>query len=624
MPLEIIPGEPFHFEIEARQAAHWESPQECTPNNRVTMGLQAQSAIGIDARAYSRADLRCETGTVRISLRMKPGSPLPGIESALMLEAWRFPYTLEVATNGDLKSPATKETVAFRLKTRKDAITLSDRAMYKADVEVYPLSGETIGGPILTLHYRAQEESIAFLPPYQFPEDTSSLLIAVPDLKDQSRKEAREALTKMRLDTDILVGDPPSTPELAGKVAKQSPVPGEKVKIHSTVTVTLFSNYEDIVVVPSILNLSGKQAKSQIDTVRLTSETEIGESAPTKEKAGTVYRQDPAADTKVKPGTKIKMTLYSNFVETILVPDLQRLSYEEAKRRLEAAGLSVSRQDAGRPNQRNLAATFQKQDPPPGTKVSKGQVVRVWFYGQYAPPVDFRQVPNVTGLSLADAKQALERSGLMPEPTLIGAAPTQGQSGRVTAQRPVAGTQVTPKSKVEIDLYGDYVPPRIGIPDVRGMTLPEAQNALRNAGFGVTPISLGAAPSSAQARRVNTQSPAPGGAAVPGTIVQIEVWADYIPPPRVHGPRISRHDLTGSYSKGNLKVTLENSRFIGRNYAPFLNTDPYRGKGYHTGMIWFEVSTHPDIEETIRMEERRLRYWGRRSDSLPRQGPDSH
>ena len=45
----------------------------------------------------------------------------------------------------------------------------------------------------------------------------------------------------------------------------------------------------------------------------------------------------------------------------------------------------MAKRDAGRPGNRDLAKTAQKQDPPPGTEVSRGKTVTVWFYGSYAP-----------------------------------------------------------------------------------------------------------------------------------------------------------------------------------------------------------------------------------------------
>ena len=137
---------------------------------------------------------------------------------------------------------------------------------------------------------------------------------------------------------------------------------------------------------PDVTGRSAGEAKRIVEQAGLRPVIGSGGAPSSKEQAGTVQHQRPEHGTSVAVGSEVSLAVYGPFVETVVVPDLQRLSYEEAKRRLEAAGLvdqsAGMRADRTR---RNLANTFQKQDPPAGTKVSKGQTVLVWFYGQYIP-----------------------------------------------------------------------------------------------------------------------------------------------------------------------------------------------------------------------------------------------
>jgi len=55
-------------------------------------------------------------------------------------------------------------------------------------------------------------------------------------------------------------------------------------------------------------------------------------------------------------------------------------------------------------------------------------------------------VPNVIGLSLADATRLLETSGLRAGPAM----PTQGEPGKVIRTDPQVGAQVTPGSSVTL------------------------------------------------------------------------------------------------------------------------------------------------------------------------------
>ncbi len=140
-------------------------------------------------------------------------------------------------------------------------------------------------------------------------------------------------------------------------------------------------------------------------------------------------------------------------------------------------------------------------------------------------------VPDVTGLPLADAVGQLRRQGLEIVPRLLGPAPSRELAGRVATQRPSRASRLAPGAKVEVDVHGNYTEPRAGVPDLRGLTLPEAQRVLRDAGLGIEPSLLGAAPTAAQALKIHAQTPAPGATVAPGTAVRIDLWGEYAAPP---------------------------------------------------------------------------------------------
>jgi beta-lactam-binding protein with PASTA domain len=141
--------------------------------------------------------------------------------------------------------------------------------------------------------------------------------------------------------------------------------------------------------------------------------------------------------------------------------------------------------------------------------------------------------PNVTGLPLADAVERLRRQGLEVSPRLLGAAPSPNAAGRVAAQRPAANERMARGATVELDLYGDYSEPAVGIPDLTGRTMNEAQQALASAGLTLAPRLIGPAPTPEQSRRVAGQRPAAGVSVAPGSSVEIDVYGDYVAPGRV-------------------------------------------------------------------------------------------
>ena len=91
------------------------------------------------------------------------------------------------------------------------------------------------------------------------------------------------------------------------------------------------------------------------------------------------------------------------------------------------------------------------------------------------------EVPNLVGLSRAEADAALERAGL----TLGSVAVVSDETpkGYILAQNPDAGTEVTESTFIDVKLSSG----RMRVPDVLGLEVGEAMVALRRAGFDCVP-----------------------------------------------------------------------------------------------------------------------------------------
>src|SRR5207247_8582473 len=109
--------------------------------------------------------------------------------------------------------------------------------------------------------------------------------------------------------------------------------------------------------------------------------------------------------------------------------------------RLEDAGFRVT---FGQPvpSIRYAARQIAKEDPPPGTSIHKGEVVRLQV--STGPPP--RIVPSVKGLRVAAAKDELSRRGLVPDVVLRFSQTVP--KGEVIEQRPAAAARAH---------YGDTV-----------------------------------------------------------------------------------------------------------------------------------------------------------------------
>ena len=209
--------------------------------------------------------------------------------------------------------------------------------------------------------------------------------LSLPDFTGKPLGEARKWLEKNKLAAALQPGSPAPAAGKSGTVEKQGPAPGSRVKAGETVTLTVHSDYVDLRTVPNLVGLSAGNARMTIAAAGLTMVVQPGGQPSTREQARKVERQHPDPGTTIPPGAEVTLFVYAPYVETSVVPDVRGLSYTDARARLEAAGLMIDRREAGKPAERRLADTAQRQEPAAGTKLSKGQAVPVWFFGPYTP-----------------------------------------------------------------------------------------------------------------------------------------------------------------------------------------------------------------------------------------------
>ena len=116
--------------------------------------------------------------------------------------------------------------------------------------------------------------------------------------------------------------------------------------------------------------------------------------------AGQVISQTPAAGTNVKAKRIIHLTI-SKGGASILIPDLNGLTLEQAKERLDKLGLSLGAIENGNdPDKPSEIIIYQS--PEPGSKAVKGTRVNI--------TVNMKQkvnIPNVVGMTLSDARNTL-------------------------------------------------------------------------------------------------------------------------------------------------------------------------------------------------------------------------
>ena len=190
---------------------------------------------------------------------------------------------------------------------------------------------------------------------------------------------------------------------------------------------------------------------------------------------GQVVAQSPPQGTKLKKGSTLVLTI-SQGPAPRLVPDLTGATLADVDARLAAAGLVrgtvTPANDENAPKDAVLDWTFK------GKEVTKGTAVDLTVS---AGPAQ-RAVPDLHGLTVADATAKLTDPAVR---LTLGAVTEQFdntiEKGKIIATTPPAGTLVDRDSVVAIAVSKG--PDVVQIPDVRGFSLDNAVNAIRNAGL---------------------------------------------------------------------------------------------------------------------------------------------
>jgi beta-lactam-binding protein with PASTA domain len=324
--------------------------------------------------------------------------------------------------------------------------------------------------------------------------------VKVPDVTNQPAAQAKATLEAARLKFQT---DKPDPGPPKNFVVKQVPVAGASAVPGTAVTVTLGAKSGDSAKVPFVLNLSGTAARQAIEAAGL--KYQAAGPVPWTMK-GFVTRQEPAAGTAVATGTTVTVELGARPSEPVKVPDLVGTPHDLARAKAEVEAAKLVFKPADRFAIKGLAS---KQDPPAGKSVAAGTVVTVTFGGKPVGPV---KVPDLAGAAYARAKGQVEQAGL----AFKAADPAQ-VAGTVSQQDPPAGKPVSPGAVVTVTFGGKPGDgPKVKVPDLTGMTVAQAKQALNQAKLTLQPT--GSAPAGATALK---QDPAAGQSVSAGTLVQV-------------------------------------------------------------------------------------------------------
>jgi beta-lactam-binding protein with PASTA domain len=221
--------------------------------------------------------------------------------------------------------------------------------------------------------------------------------VTVPDLSAfENVSEMKAVLAHAGLVGSFSASAKTPSKELEFKFAGQSPAANSKVAPGSTVTVTIYQKFEDVttaatstddVIVPDLSVFDNvSEMKAVLAHAGLIGAFNSTGTPPSKEKEFKFASQRPAANTKVKNGSTVTISIFGAFDSGTeagdKVPNLNGLTLEAATAKLSAADLSVAGiENSAKTDNQEKVNTIYEQSPAAGANIPDNKAVRVKIYG---------------------------------------------------------------------------------------------------------------------------------------------------------------------------------------------------------------------------------------------------
>ena len=196
-------------------------------------------------------------------------------------------------------------------------------------------------------------------------------------------------------------------------------------------------------IVPRVLDLPVSEAEQTLEQVALRGRETERISHPTAAR-GTVVWQDPPQGVVVTEGATVDLSV-SEGPQRVPVPDVAGYTADLARTLIESAGLelgSVASAQTSAP--RGVAVNTR---PPAGATMLPGTPITL-VVSVGAPTIS---VPNLLGLTLDEARDSLEHTGLVLG-TYFARASSVHDVGSVIEQRPRGGTLSAPGTAIDVIL----------------------------------------------------------------------------------------------------------------------------------------------------------------------------
>ncbi|MCX4737969.1 Stk1 family PASTA domain-containing Ser/Thr kinase [Streptomyces antibioticus] len=251
---------------------------------------------------------------------------------------------------------------------------------------------------------------------------------AAPNLVGQTLAAAK--IRAENVDLTVTSTEAPCEAQPKGNVCSQTPEAGENVNKGDNLELVV-STGAPKVAVPSVLGKSLDEAKRILEADKYGFDVEVKEEISTEE-PGTVTDQDPNLGEEVEKGTKITLTI-AKAVEKATVPDVSGKSCDEAKAQMQQNNLTGNCVEVDTQDQNQVGKVISTS-PSIGSQADKGSTVQI----QIGKSTQTQVPGNLQGMSLKDAKQAIQNAGL----TVGSITGSQDDDATVFNSDPAPGTQV--------------------------------------------------------------------------------------------------------------------------------------------------------------------------------------
>ena len=198
--------------------------------------------------------------------------------------------------------------------------------------------------------------------------------VQVPNLVGLSTEEAEKQLKDLKLKYEV--SEEKFDLEVpAGYIISQDPayIPNYKIKEKTTIKVVVSKGQEEVTI-PKVAGMKKEEAIEELEKLNL--KFEIKEEISTKVEEDYVIKQSPDANTVLKAGETITITVsIGDGIEKTTVPSVIGKSESDARKILEAASLSVN--VIYEESSNNANGTVLKQDISAGTETPTNSTINI-------------------------------------------------------------------------------------------------------------------------------------------------------------------------------------------------------------------------------------------------------